>query len=95
MEGRVRYHVVQKAAGDKDCRGGEEVVLNVEYEVEMTGDEGDIYETVCSMTNHAYWNLSDGPTIDDTEIVFASKNRLETDEKVSDSQRQLWHSTWN
>jgi aldose 1-epimerase len=81
VEGRVWYHIVQKAAGDEDCRGVEEVVLNVEYEVEMTGDEGDMYETVCSMTNHAYWNLSDGPTIEGTEIEFASNHRLETDEK--------------
>jgi aldose 1-epimerase len=79
VEGRVWYHILQKTAGQRDCRGEEEVVLNVEYEIEMMGDEVDISETVCSMTNHAYWNLSGKPTVEGTDIVFASNTRLETD----------------
>lgn len=89
VDARVWYTVEergQEEEGQGDTgtrttrRGAEEVVLDVEYEIEMTGDEADVSETVCSMTNHGYWNLGDGPTVAGMEVEFDTDLHLEVDD---------------
>lgn len=78
VEARVWYTVQHKTSkNNSECQGTEEVVLDVEYEVEMVGDEQDIKETVCCLTNHGYWNIGDGATIAGTEVQFTTDLHLE------------------
>ena len=81
LEARVWYTVTHK----KDCAPGgfdtiEEVVLDIEYEIEMVGAEADVSETVCSMTNHGYWNLTGGATTEGTEMTLFNITHLEVDD---------------
>ncbi|CAK7235660.1 hypothetical protein SBRCBS47491_009371 [Sporothrix bragantina] len=84
VEARIWYSVSTNARDDDENSGAKEMVdLDVEYEIEMVGseaDEPDIWETVASLTNHGYWNLTDGPTVSGTEITFASNLHLQVDE---------------
>ncbi|KAL9625086.1 MAG: hypothetical protein Q9160_000815 [Pyrenula sp. 1 TL-2023] len=52
-------------------------LLEAEYEVEMVGDEVD--ETVVGVTNHSYFNISDGPTIEGTQITLGTDKYLPID----------------
>ncbi|EDN06962.1 UDP-glucose 4-epimerase [Histoplasma capsulatum] len=74
VELRVWY-----TAGKEVGKEGEpsKTVLEIEYEVEFVGDECE--ETVVGVTNHSYFNLGDGPTIEGTEAVLATDNYLPTD----------------
>jgi aldose 1-epimerase len=81
VDARVWYGIERRLDGAADGRGNEEVILDIEYEVEMTGNESDIIETVCAMTNHSYWNLADAPTVAGTEVTFWTNLHLELDEK--------------
>ncbi|KAL1303268.1 hypothetical protein AAFC00_006680 [Neodothiora populina] len=67
VEVRVWY-----TAGHVEDQGIKKTQLEIEYEVELVGNEVD--ETVVAMTNHSYFNISDGSTIAGTEVV------LETDD---------------
>lgn len=80
LEARVKYIVEKRVSSYDGCtRGTEEVILDIEYEVEMIGKEGDITETVCAMTNHSYWNLSGGSTVSGTAVTLFSDQYLEVD----------------
>lgn len=81
VEVRIWYHIDRKVQGQRGCTGVEEVALDVEYEVEMVGREQDIHETVCSLTNHAYWNIGPSPSIEGTGILFATNRQLEADSR--------------
>ncbi|KIW89193.1 uncharacterized protein Z519_10045 [Cladophialophora bantiana CBS 173.52] len=49
-------------------------VLETEYEVELIGNECD--ETVVNITNHGYFNLSDGPTIEGSVVTLYTSKYL-------------------
>ncbi|KAL1956546.1 hypothetical protein VTO42DRAFT_7017 [Malbranchea cinnamomea] len=72
VEARVWY-----TAGKEQEEGVEKTVLEMEYEVEFVGDECE--ETVVSLTNHSYFNLGQGPTIEGTEAVLATDSYLPID----------------
>ncbi|KIX00932.1 uncharacterized protein Z518_09997 [Rhinocladiella mackenziei CBS 650.93] len=55
------------------------IVLETEYEVEMIGSECD--ETVINVTNHGYFNLSDGPTIEGTDVTLHTSKHLVVDQE--------------
>lgn len=78
VEARVWYTVEHKTP---TTGVGEEVTLNIEYEVEMTGDEEAIKETICCVTNHGYWNIGDGGTVEGTQVRFATDLHLEVDQE--------------
>ncbi|KAL1982688.1 hypothetical protein VTN96DRAFT_998 [Rasamsonia emersonii] len=52
-------------------------VLEVEYEVELVGDE--VEETAVNITNHSYFNISDGPTIEGTQAQLYTDQYLPVD----------------
>ncbi|KAI9822440.1 MAG: hypothetical protein M1827_000159 [Pycnora praestabilis] len=47
-------------------------VLEIEYEAEMVGEEDGVEETAIGVTNHSYFNIGDGPSIEGTEITLAT-----------------------
>ncbi|KAL2009236.1 hypothetical protein VTN00DRAFT_7430 [Thermoascus crustaceus] len=55
----------------------EKIVLGIEYEVEFIGNECE--ETVVNVTNHSYFNLSGGPTIEGTEAQLCTDKYLPVD----------------
>lgn len=57
--------------------GVSKTMLETEYEVELIGTECE--ETVVNVTNHGYFNLSDGPTIEGTEITLPTSKHLPVD----------------
>ncbi|KAK1084869.1 hypothetical protein LTR33_002415 [Friedmanniomyces endolithicus] len=57
--------------------GVEKTSLEIEYEVELVGDE--VEETVVGVTNHSYFNISDGPTLEGTVINVATNLHQVTD----------------
>ncbi|PIB00986.1 Bifunctional protein gal10 [Cercospora beticola] len=57
--------------------GKEKTSLEIEYEVELIGDE--VEETVVSLTNHSYFNISDGPTYEGTRVVTQTNLHLPVD----------------
>ncbi|KAI5863664.1 aldose 1-epimerase [Durotheca rogersii] len=57
--------------------GKEVTVLSQEYEAELVGGAE---ETVINMTNHSYFNLSGGATIDGTVVQLSSASYLPLDE---------------
>ncbi|ORX98614.1 galactose mutarotase-like domain-containing protein [Clohesyomyces aquaticus] len=61
----VRVWYVQEKDQDN---GVEKEVLHIEYEAELVGDK--VAETAINMTNHSYFNISDGPTITGTEVTL-------------------------
>jgi aldose 1-epimerase len=63
VEVRVWY-VQEKEQVD----GAQQEVLHIEYEAELVGDEVD--ETAINMTNHSYFNLTEGPSIAGTEVTL-------------------------
>ncbi|PGH16118.1 hypothetical protein AJ80_05333 [Polytolypa hystricis UAMH7299] len=73
VELRVWY-----TAGKETTEGGpDKTVLEIEYEVEFVGDEAE--ETAVGITNHSYFNLGDGPTIEGTEAILATSQYLPID----------------
>ncbi|GAO49436.1 hypothetical protein G7K_3586-t1 [Saitoella complicata NRRL Y-17804] len=61
-------------------KAGQTVVeLGVEYEAELVGGSN---ETIVNLTNHSYWNISGGPTIEGTEVVLNTASHLATDESL-------------
>ncbi|KAI1344493.1 galactose mutarotase-like protein [Xylariaceae sp. FL0016] len=61
----------------KIVEGGKEVtVLGFEYEAELVGGAD---ETVINMTNHSYFNISGGPTIEGTEVQLCTPSYLPVD----------------
>ncbi|KAI1136513.1 galactose mutarotase-like protein [Hypoxylon sp. FL0543] len=60
-------------AGKVAENGKEVTVLGQEYEAELTGGAE---ETVINMTNHSYFNLSGGPTIEGTEVQLCTNSYL-------------------
>ncbi|KAF7191495.1 Bifunctional protein gal10 [Pseudocercospora fuligena] len=60
--------------------GKEKTSLEIEYEAELVGNE--VAETVVSLTNHSYFNISDGPTIEGTKVVVSSNLHLPVDENA-------------
>ncbi|EER23142.1 Aldose 1-epimerase family protein [Coccidioides posadasii C735 delta SOWgp] len=75
--GTVELRVWYTAAEENEEGQPQKTVLEVEYEVEFVGDECD--ETVVGVTNHSYFNLGNGPTIEGTEAVLETDNYLSTD----------------
>ncbi|KAK5105454.1 hypothetical protein LTS08_001731 [Lithohypha guttulata] len=57
--------------------GVRKIVLDMEYEAELIGQECD--ETAINITNHSYFNLSDGPTIESTEVNLATTEYMLVD----------------
>lgn len=52
--------------------------IEIEYESELLGKAD---ETFLNLTNHSYWNISTGSSIDGTEIKMATSKALEVDPK--------------
>ncbi|KAK6378908.1 hypothetical protein LTS17_006611 [Exophiala oligosperma] len=65
-------------AWTEDEDGVSKTVLQTEYEVELVGDECD--ETVVNITNHGYFNITDGPTIEGTKVVLHTSKHLPVDD---------------
>ncbi|CAI7594064.1 unnamed protein product [Penicillium pancosmium] len=57
--------------------GEAKTVLTAEYEVEFVGDECE--ETVVNITNHSYFNIGSGPTIEGTTAQLATADYLPLD----------------
>ncbi|KAL7619849.1 hypothetical protein AAE478_010394 [Parahypoxylon ruwenzoriense] len=64
-------------AGKITENGKEVTVLSQEYEAELIGGAE---ETVINMTNHSYFNLSGGPTVEGTVVQLATSSYLPLDE---------------
>ncbi|KAL2431197.1 Bifunctional protein gal10 [Exophiala dermatitidis] len=76
VELKVWYSAWQEQ--DSDNEGVTKTVLETEYEVQLIGDECE--ETVVNVTNHGYFNITDGPTIEGTEITLHTTKYLPVDE---------------
>ncbi|OIW27019.1 galactose mutarotase-like protein [Coniochaeta ligniaria NRRL 30616] len=74
--GTVEASVVY-TAGKQVQDGKEVIVLGIEYEAELTGGAD---ETVINMTNHSYFNLTGGPTIEGTEVTLVTNTYLPVDD---------------
>lgn len=57
VDARVRYTVQRFSRGEKGSRGDEEVVLDVDYEVQLVEGQ-DVSETIVAVTNHGFVLLS-------------------------------------
>lgn len=73
VELKLWYLASKEGAGTPDAK----TVLEVEYEVEFVGDECE--ETVVNVTNHSYFNISDGPTIEGTQAQLYTDRYLPAD----------------
>ena len=65
---------------EEDGEGGgaaTKTVLAMEYEAELVG--GPVDETVVNMTNHSYFNLGGGPTIEGTRVELCTAQHLPVD----------------
>ncbi|KAL2266721.1 hypothetical protein VTJ83DRAFT_6073 [Remersonia thermophila] len=75
--GTVAASVVYTVGKQKTPEGKEAVVLGIEYEAELVdGAE----ETVINMTNHSYFNLTNGPSIEGTVVTLATNVYLPVDD---------------
>jgi aldose 1-epimerase len=72
VEASVVYTVGKQAQDGKDV-----LVLGIEYEAELV-DGAD--ETVINMTNHSYFNLTGGPSIEGTDITLATDTYIPVDD---------------
>ncbi|KAI1431066.1 galactose mutarotase-like domain-containing protein [Xylaria sp. CBS 124048] len=59
--------------GKVNVEGKEAIVLGIEYEAELVGGAE---ETVINMTNHSYFNLTGGPSIDGTVVQLCTSAYL-------------------
>ncbi|KAK4119097.1 galactose mutarotase-like protein [Parathielavia appendiculata] len=74
--GTVEVSVVY-TVGKQVQDGKEVIVLAMEYEAELIGGAD---ETVINMTNHSYFNLTGGPTIEGTVVTLATNSHLPLDD---------------
>jgi len=65
-------------AGLENDAGVDKLSIEIEYEVELVGDE--VEETAVSVTNHSYFNISDGPTLEGTKTKVYTNMHQVTDE---------------
>jgi len=65
-------------AWEENVGGTTNVFLEAEYEVELIGDECE--ETAVSVTNHSYFTLSGGETIEGTEVTLSTVQHQPVDE---------------
>ncbi|KAK5662543.1 hypothetical protein OQA88_8455 [Cercophora sp. LCS_1] len=72
VEASVVYTVGTQKEGDSEV-----LVLGIEYEAELV-DGAD--ETVINMTNHSYFNLTGGPSIEGTVVTLATNTYLPVDD---------------
>ncbi|KAF1808647.1 galactose mutarotase-like protein [Eremomyces bilateralis CBS 781.70] len=81
--GAVELRVYYTASTEKS-NGKETSVLEIEYEVEMVGNEAeekDITETVVGITNHSYFNLNlPNSSIADTDVTLATSQHMVVDD---------------
>ncbi|QDS71402.1 hypothetical protein FKW77_003126 [Venturia effusa] len=56
----------------EQIEGRQVVVLEVEYEASMVNDDEETEETAVAVTNHSYFNLSNSPTIEGTEVILST-----------------------
>ncbi|KAL1841218.1 hypothetical protein VTJ49DRAFT_7286 [Mycothermus thermophilus] len=75
--GTVEASVVYTVGKQKTPEGKEVVVLGIEYEAELVGGAD---ETVINMTNHSYFNLTNGPSIEGTVVTLATNVYLPVDD---------------
>jgi len=66
VEARVYY-----TATTTESEGRQIAKLEVEYEAELTGDDG-VEETVLAMTNHSYFNLAGTSSIEGTQVTLST-----------------------
>ena len=71
VEAKVTY-----TTGTQDVDGKEVNVLGIEYEAKLVGGAD---ETIINMTNHSYFNLSDEPSIDGTNVTLVTNKQLPID----------------
>ncbi|KAK4223125.1 hypothetical protein QBC38DRAFT_59791 [Podospora fimiseda] len=74
--GTVEASVVY-TVGKQVQDGKEVIVLGIEYEAELVGGAD---ETVINMTNHSYFNLTGGPSIEGTVVTLATNSYLPVDD---------------
>ncbi|KAK0713206.1 galactose mutarotase-like domain-containing protein [Lasiosphaeria miniovina] len=74
--GAVQASVVY-TVGKQLQEGKDVIVLGIEYEAELVGGAD---ETVINMTNHSYFNLTGGPSIEGTVVTLATNSYLPVDE---------------
>lgn len=74
--GTVEIRVFYDTTEEKQA-GRPVTVVNIEYEVELVGDE--VPETVVNVTNHSYFNLTSNPTIAGTSAKLFTQNYLPLD----------------
>ncbi|ORY68248.1 galactose mutarotase-like domain-containing protein [Pseudomassariella vexata] len=67
---------VTYTSGKQTLDGKSVTVLGWEYEAELVGGAE---ETVINMTNHSYFNLSGGPTIEGTKVQLCTPSYLPVD----------------
>ncbi|KAK5094025.1 hypothetical protein LTR70_008398 [Exophiala xenobiotica] len=72
VELRVWYSTSEQADG-----GVSKIVLDMEYEAELVGQECE--ETAINITNHSYFNLSNGATLEGTEVILGTDQHLPVD----------------
>ncbi|GAB7363297.1 hypothetical protein MBLNU230_g3578t1 [Neophaeotheca triangularis] len=58
--------------------GVEKTTLEIEYEAELVGDDAE--ETAIGVTNHSYFNISGGPTIEGTQATLHTVLHQVTDD---------------
>jgi aldose 1-epimerase len=75
--GTVQLNMWYTPSVEKD-EGVEKTQLVIEYEVELIGDE--VEETAVGLTNHSYFNISDGPTIEGTQAKLGTTLHQVTNE---------------
>lgn len=83
--GTVDVSVVYTAGVEKSAEGKKIHVLGIEYEATLVGDEVD--ETVINITNHSYFNLTGGPTIEGTEVSLSTSEYLPVTNGIPSSSR--------
>ncbi|KAG9944227.1 aldose 1-epimerase, partial [Aureobasidium melanogenum] len=65
-------------ASKKNDGGVDKTQLEIEYEVELVGDE--VEETLVSVTNHSYFNISGKDTIEGTEATLMTDQFMVVDD---------------
>ncbi|KAK6086491.1 Bifunctional protein GAL10-like protein 2 [Seiridium cupressi] len=73
--GEVLVKVIY-TTGTQKVDGKDAVVLGIEYEAELVGGAE---ETVVNLTNHSYFNLTGGPTIEGTVVQLCTPSYLPVD----------------
>ncbi|KAI1489939.1 aldose-1-epimerase [Biscogniauxia mediterranea] len=74
--GEVVARVTYTASKAVEDGGREATLLGIEYEAELVGGAD---ETVINMTNHSYFNLTGGPTIEGTTVQLCTRSYLPVD----------------